>query len=392
MVPYLTVPPTFAPCTGFRRDLEARVTQYFDAVGRARHGSGKLYLKTAILIGWLVASYVGLVFLATAWWQVVPLAVSIALAMAGVGFNVQHDGNHGAYSGRPLVNKAAALSLNLLGGDAYFWHFKHNIAHHSYPNVSGSDDDIRLGPLGRLSPHQPRYWFHRFQHLYVWGLYALLAINWQLSGDFRSLLKPGVGDTRVSRPRGWDLAWFWFGKAWFLTLALVVPLLRHPVLSVVGAYLLTMMVLGLTLAIVFQLAHCVEEAQFRVPAAGTRRLDRDFTAHQVETSVDFARDSRVLTWYLGGLNFQLEHHLFPKISHIHYPALSPIVEATCQAHGIAHQSHPTMRSALRSHVRWLRRMGRKVAAEEVATTVAAGEAAGVGQSDESERSGELQPA
>ncbi len=387
MVPYPTVPPTFAPCTGFRRDLEARVAQYFDAGPRSRHGSARLYLKTGILICWLAASYVGLVFLATTWWQVVPLSLSLALAMAGVGFNVQHDGNHGAYSKHDGVNKAAALSLNLLGGDAYFWHFKHNIAHHSYPNVTGSDDDIRLGPLARMSPHQRRYWFHRFQHFYIWGLYSLLAINWQLSGDFRSIIKPGVGDTRVSRPRGWDLICFWAGKVWFLTLVFVVPLWRHRVAPMIGVYFLTMTVLGLTLAIVFQLAHCVEEAQFRVPLTGTKRIDRDFTAHQVETSVDFARDSRVLTWYLGGLNFQVEHHLFPKISHIHYPALSPIVEATCQAHGITHLSHRTMRGALRSHVRWLRRMGRKGEVALAAATT--GEA---GSAPEGERAGELQPA
>jgi linoleoyl-CoA desaturase len=318
-----------------------------------------MYLKTAILLTWLAGSYLALVWLATSWWQALPLAISLALAMAGVGFNVQHDGNHGAYSPHGIVNRAAALSLNLLGGDAYFWRYKHNIAHHSYPNVTGSDDDIRLGPLARVSPHQPRYWFHRFQHLYVWGLYALLAINWQLSGDFRALIRPGVGDTRVARPRGWNLLCFCVGKATFLTLAFVIPLRRHHLGHVIGIYLLTASVLGLTLAIVFQLAHCVEEAQFRIPD-GARRIDRDFTAHQVETAVDFARDNRLLTWYLGGLNFQVEHHLFPKTCHIHYPAISPIVEATCRAHGISHLSHPTMRGALRSHVRWLKRMGQKV--------------------------------
>jgi linoleoyl-CoA desaturase len=360
MILWPTVPPTYGPCTAFRRDLEARVAAYFDDSRRSRHGSWRLYLKTTILMTWLVGSYVGLVWLAAAWWQAVPLAISLALAMAGVGFNVQHDGNHGAYSRYASVNRAAALSLNLLGGDAYFWRYKHNIAHHSYPNVTGSDDDIRLGPLARVSPHQPRYWFHRFQHLYVWGLYALLAINWQLSGDFRSLIRPGVGDTHVTRPRGWDLVCFCVGKATFLMFAFAIPLHHRRLLPTLGIYLLTNFVLGLTLAIVFQLAHCVEEAQFRVPADGTRRIDRDFTAHQVETSVDFARDNRLLTWYLGGLNFQVEHHLFPKTCHIHYPAISPIVEATCRAHGISHVSHPTMRGALRSHVRWLKRMGRKV--------------------------------
>jgi linoleoyl-CoA desaturase len=116
----------------------------------------------------------------------------------------------------------------------------------------------------------------------------------------------------------------------------------------------------LTLAIVFQLAHYVEEAEFRVPSGRSQRIDRDFTAHQVETSVDFARDSRLLTWYLGGLNYQVEHHLFPKTCHVHYPAISPIVEATCRDHNISHRSHPTMRAALRSHVRWLKRIGREV--------------------------------
>ena len=371
MVPWLTVPPTYSPCTEFRRDLEARVAGYFSDAHRSRQGAGCLYLKTAILLIWLGASYVGLVWGAATWWQAVPLAVSLALAMAGVGFNIQHDGNHGAYSRHRVVNRAAALSLNLLGGDAYFWRFKHNIAHHSYPNVNGSDDDIRLGPLARMSPCQPRYWFHRFQHIYVWGLYAMLAINWQLAGDFRAMIKPGVGDTRVSRPRGWDLVCFCVGKASFLTLAFVLPLLRHRLLPVIGVYFVTASVLGLTLAVVFQLAHCVEEAQFPAPAAGTGRLGSDFTAHQVETSVDFARDNRFLTWYLGGLNFQVEHHLFPKTCHIHYPAISPIVEAACRAHGISHRSHRTMRGALRSHVRWLRRMGRKT---DTATDAATGPA------------------
>ena len=130
------VPPRYSPSSEFRRDLEARVAGYFDASQRSRQGSGRMYLKTAILMIWLVGSYLALVWGATVWWQVVPLAISLALAMAGVGFNVQHDGNHGAYSRHCAINKVAALTLNLLGGDAYFWHFKHNIAHHTYPNVT----------------------------------------------------------------------------------------------------------------------------------------------------------------------------------------------------------------------------------------------------------------
>ena len=359
MVPCRPVPPTYSPCTKFRRDLEARVASHFDSSGRTRYGCWRLHLKTAILMIWLAGSYIALVRGATAWWQAIPLAISVALAMAGIGFNVQHDGNHGAYSRHSALNKAAALSLNLLGGDAYFWRYKHNIAHHTYPNISGADNDIYMGPLARMSPHDRRYWFHRFQYLYVWALYSLLVVKWQLVDDFRSMIRPGVAATVVPRPRGWDQVYFWVGKTCFLTLAFGVPLLTgHRLAAVAGLYLVTMAVLGITLATVFQLAHCVEEAAFRVPADGSRRIECEWMAHQIETAVDFARENRLLTWYLGGLNFQIEHHLFPKVCHVHYPAISPIVEATCRAHGIRHSSHHTLRRAIRSHVRWLRHLGR----------------------------------
>ncbi len=352
------MPPTFSASTIFRRDLEERVRTYFEASGNG-HTTRRMVLKTLLLLVWMGVSYAGLVWWASSWLSAVPLAISLALAMAGIGFNVQHDGNHGAYSGHPALNRAAALSLNLLGGDAYFWRYKHNVAHHTYPNISGSDNDIYMGRLARMSPHDPRYWFHRFQHIYVWALYSLLAVKWQLVDDFRSMIHPGVADTRVPRPRGWDQVSFWGGKACFFTLAFAIPLLTgHRLGAVIALYLLTMAVLGLTLAMVFQLAHCVEEATFRIPDDGSRRVEREWMAHQIETAVDFARGNRVLTWYLGGLNYQIEHHLFPKICHLHYPALSPIIEATCQKHGIRHQSHRTMRRALRSHVRWLRHLGR----------------------------------
>jgi linoleoyl-CoA desaturase len=348
---------TFAASTAFRQDVEARIAAYFDSTGFQRRGCIRMLLKTATIFMWLAASYLALVFLATTWWQVVLLATSVALAMAGVGFCVMHDGNHGAYSSRGWVNKAAALSLNLMGGCSYFWHFKHNIAHHSYPNVTGSDDDFNVGPAGRLSPRDPHKPFHRFQHIYIWGLYALLAIEWQTTGDFRTMMNPGVADTAYARPRGWEQAYFWIGKSIFYVLAFVVPMLHHNVFAVVGTYLYTGVILGLTLATVFQLAHCVQEADFPSPADGTRKMENDWFTHQVETTVDFARGNPLLTWYMGGLNYQIEHHLFPKVCHLHYPAISPLVEAACRDHGVRYSAHPRMRDALRSHIRFLKRLG-----------------------------------
>jgi linoleoyl-CoA desaturase len=172
------------------------------------------------------------------------------------------------------------------------------------------------------------------------------------------MIKPGIGDTPVSRPRGWDRIWFWVGKLAFLTLAFAIPLLHHSASAVIGFYLLTSATLGLVLAIVFQLAHCVEEADFPDQASSGGRVDSGWAAHQVQTTVDFAQRNRLLTWYLGGLNFQIEHHLFPKISHVHYPRIAQIVKVACADYGVRYAAHDGMVDALRSHWRWLRRMGR----------------------------------
>ncbi|MES1166091.1 MAG: acyl-CoA desaturase [Verrucomicrobiota bacterium] len=357
-------PATYLPKTEFSRQLEARVDAYFESSGQSRRDVPRMYLKTAVVMAWLAGSYLLLMFVVTGAWQGVLGAISLGLAMAGVGFNVQHDGGHGAYSSRRWINKTMALSLDLLGGTAYFWHYKHNIAHHTHPNVHGHDDDINLGALGRMSPHQKWRPFHRFQWLYLWGGYALLALEWQTTGEFRNLFnKRSIASTRVPAPQGWEKVIFWVGKLVFFGLAFVLPLLYHPVGSVIGIYVIAAATLGLVLATVFQLAHCSDAVQFRTVAPNSSAVSRPWAEHQVETAVDFGRSNRLLTWYLGGLNFQVVHHLFPKICHVHYPALAPLVEDVCRAHGVRYFAFPTARAAFRSHVRWLRIMGRRPEAQ-----------------------------
>jgi linoleoyl-CoA desaturase len=347
----------FGATDGFHNVVRSRVEQYFRDTGRRPRDCWQMYLKTALIFSWFVASYVLLVFVVGTWWLVVPLAISLGLAMAAVGFNIQHDGNHGAYSDRPWLNKLMALSLDLLGGSSYVWSRKHNVIHHSYTNVTGHDDDIDLGLFGRLSPHQRRLPFHRLQHWYLWALYGLLPLKWQLIDDFRSVLTGRISGHRLARPKGWDLVTFLAGKAVFFTLAFVLPLLLHPVWAVLLVYVAASFVQGVVLSVVFQLAHCVEEADFPLPRPETGRMEAAWAVHQVETTVDFARRSRLVSWFVGGLNFQIEHHLFPRICHIHYPAIAPLVEETCRAFGLRYAAHETLLAALTSHCRWLRRMG-----------------------------------
>ncbi len=341
----------------FYPTLRKRVDEYFKRTGLSQRDCPRMYLKTAIVLTWFVASYAQLVYVATTWWMALPLALSLALAMAAIGFNIQHDGSHTAYSKHPWINKLMALSLDMLGGSSYGWACKHNVVHHTYSNITGHDDDIDIGILGRISPHQQQFSFHRWQHIYLWLLYGFVAIKWHFYDDFRDLAIGRFGGLRHPRPKGWDLATFIGGKALFFWLAIGIPLLVHSVSTVLAFYVAVSFIEGIALSMVFQLPHCVEKAAFPLPQAETGRMETPWAVHQVQTTVDYCRSNRLLSWYVGGLNFQIEHHLFPRICHVHYPALAPLVERTCQEFGVGYQANATFRSAIASHFRWLRKMG-----------------------------------
>lgn len=330
---------------------------YFETSGRRRRDCPSLYAKALFLLLLLVACYVVLVFFVDAWWQAVPIAALLGFVTALIGMNVQHDGGHGAFSDRPFVNRWAARALDVVGGSSFFWHWKHGVLHHTYANLDGHDTDVDVGVVGRMTPHQRRFWFHRWQHVYLWPLYGLLAMKWHFVDDFKDVVRGRMGAHRIPRPFGIEAAVFVVGKLSFFALAFVVPILRHPWASVLGCYAIAAGVTGVVLAVVFQLAHLVEEARFPVPNPETGRLDDTFAVHQVKTTVDFARTSALTTWLVGGLNFQIEHHLFPRVSHVNYPAISKLVEETCREFGVPFAEHPTFRAAVASHFRWLKRMG-----------------------------------
>jgi linoleoyl-CoA desaturase len=230
-----------------------------------------------------------------------------------------------------------------------------------YTNIDGRDDDINVGFLARISPHQRRRGLHRFQHVYLWILYAFLPMKWQLVDDFYNVATGRIAGTRMARPKGWNLGVFVAGKAFFFFFALVLPMLLHPFWVVIALYALACFVLGVVLSVVFQLAHIVEEASFPQPDLETGRLEASFAEHQLSTTVDFARGNRLLSWYVGGLNFQIEHHLFPRVCHVHYPKIARLVERSCRKAGIEYLSNPSVRVAIASHYRWLKAMGRRPA-------------------------------
>jgi linoleoyl-CoA desaturase len=350
----------FSRSDAFLKEIKRRVDAYFDTTGRRPRDCPQMYLKTALIVAWFLGSYLMLLFVVTSWWAVALSAVALGLGLAFIGFNIQHDGGHRAYSDWQWVNRIMAMSLDFIGGSSYMWDWKHNSIHHTFPNITGHDDDINVGILGRLSPHQKRHWFHRAQGVYLWFLYGFLAIKWHFFDDFYNLAVGRIGSHRVPRPKGWDLVIFLGGKLTFLTWAFIIPMMLHPVWAVISVYVLAAFVSGVVLSAVFQLAHCVGEADFPMPDADGK-MDTDWAVHQVQTTVDFCPRNRVLSWFLGGLNFQVEHHLFHRICHVHYPALTKVVQDACKDFGIRYASNDTLLAALRSHFRWLQRMGQPVA-------------------------------
>jgi len=356
----------------FYAELRAGVRDLLAEPGRLRRGQRAMYLKSAVMLTWAAGSWALLVFAAATWWQAAALAVSLGFAMAGVAFNIVHDANHGSYSDNRRLNRAMQWVLDVIGASSHVWRLKHNVVHHTFTNVSGADADIEQMPFFRCTPDQPRRWFHRFQHVYAWPLYGIMAVRWQLVGDFNELRRGHVEGTPLAWPRGRDLVGFWLGKAAFLGWAVVIPLLVHPLWQVAAGFMAASFIFALTLAVVFQLAHNIEEAEVTDVESLSAAGSVEWARHQVETTVDFAPRSRLLRWYLGGLNFQVEHHLFSKVCHVHYPDIARLVRAACDTHGVRYRANDTMWQALVSHTRWLRRMGQR----EVLPQASAGSVAG----------------
>lgn len=293
--------------------------------------------------------------------MVVLLYCIMGVALAGIGMGIMHDANHGSYSRNQTLNDWLGYSLNLIGGMSYNWKLQHNVLHHTYTNVHGMDDDIANKLVLRFSPHSPANKFHRWQFVYVFFFYAILTLYWCVAKDFIQYAKyRREGVNRDSKKvQQMDLFKTVILKALYFFYILVLPLMLQPSYSVgliIGSWLLMHAIGGMLLGITFQLAHSVEEAEFPLPNA-SNVVENDWAMHQMATTVNFARNNKLISWYVGGLNYQVEHHLFPNICHVHYPQITKIVEETAKEFGVPYRCAPTLSKAFGSHMRQLKKFG-----------------------------------
>lgn len=350
----------FPACAGFHKAVKQRVEQYFMDSKLAKTGDWRMFMKTGVILLWLVISYLILVFFSTSLVGAMLMIFALAQGFALAGFNIAHDGAHDSYTKSKRINWLMGCTFDLLGGSQMLWRQKHNRLHHIYTNIYGADEDIDSSHgLLRLNPHQPWHPWHRFQHCYAFAMYGLLTLWWVTVGDFRKFFSGHIGHYKLRKPTGAEVSFFFFAKLFYYGYALILPCYFHPWLHVLLAFVGVHLILGLTLSVAFQLAHISEHSSFPTPDAHTGMMPQAWARHTVETTANFAPHNPWATWYLGGLNFQIEHHLFANICHRHYPAISTIVAETCHEFAIPYVSYPTVRVALAGHYRFLKTMGRR---------------------------------
>ncbi len=336
-------------------ELKRRVDEYFAVNKLKKTGDWRLYSKTIILLLSLSATYYFLVFLSfPAWIRILGCAL-VGVLSAGIGFCIMHDANHGGYSKSKTWNHFLGLSLNLLGGNSKLWKIKHGDIHHTNTNTDGYDEDIEAQPVLRLHPNQEWLPIHRYQHkVWYWAsVYSLLYIAWIWWNDYKKYFTGRIMHKRGIKFSRSEHVTFWVSKAFYITMFVVIPIVFVGFWPWLIGYAVVMVTCSFLIALVFQLAHVVEEVE--QPTINNTR--ERFAEHQIATTSDFATRSSILTWYLGGLNYQVEHHLFPYISHVHYPVIHKIVKSVCEEAGTVLHEHDTFAQAVRSHIAELRFLG-----------------------------------
>jgi len=341
----------------FYSALKEEVDGYFKTKNIKPTGNWLLYLKTALFLLATLSLYVVLVFYTPVWYVALPLCGLLGAVSAFIGFNVMHDGCHGAYSTKKWVNETMGYSLNLLGSSSFFWKAKHNLVHHTFTNIDGMDEDIEPIPLLRFAPSQPLNFFHKYQHLYGVFLYGFVYLFWVFFADFKKYFSRKVMETPINGFSTREHIVFWLSKLIYVFLFMVVPIYNVGFVSFLVGFITMQLVIGMMLAVVFQLAHVVEKTEFEDATKADLKIEHEWAIHQVRTTADFATGSPVVSFFLGGLNYQVEHHLFPKISHVHYPDIHPIVVKVCERFDVEINKYPTMVGAVCSHFRMLKLLG-----------------------------------
>jgi len=344
----------------FFATVRERVDVYFKERNLSRNANWLMYIKSTFFLGGLITCYSLILSNKFSPGIMLLLAALLGMFCAFTAFNIGHDAIHGAYSSNPKVNKFLSHSFDLLGANAYMWNITHNVVHHTYTNIPGHDEDIQVAPgLLRLSPEDKKNKIQKYQHLYAFFLYSFASLSWVFRKDYVKFFQKNIGGSHdnTKHPRKEVFRLFFF-KFIYYCIFIIIPLVVVNVTwwQFIIGFITLHLAEGLVLGLVFQLAHVVEGTDFPI-TNDEGNIEEAWAVHQMRTTADFATKSFWATWFCGGLNMQVEHHLFPKTCHIHYPALAEIVKKTAEEFNVPYIENPSFMGALRSHYKMLKRFG-----------------------------------
>jgi linoleoyl-CoA desaturase len=348
----------------FFRTLNKRINNYFKEKNLPKTGNWKLYTKAIIMFSIFLVPFILILTVSMPQWLLLLMTILIGIGMAGVGMNVMHDANHESFSSKKWINKVMGSSIYILAGNVYNWKVQHNVLHHTYTNVHGMDEDIEAGRIIRFSKYAKWLKIHKFQKYYAFVLYGLLTINWAITTDFkqmRSYLKRKLSYGKFPNPaKEWTILIITKVIYYFTWLVLPILVLDIAWWKVLIGFFVMHYTAGIILSVVFQLAHVVPNTEMPMPDENGN-LQHTWAIHQFYTTSNFAPTNKIVSWYTGGLNHQVEHHVFPHISHIHYKEISKIVKQTALEFKLPYNEYKTTRRAILEHYRQLKEMGKKPA-------------------------------
>jgi linoleoyl-CoA desaturase len=289
------------------------------------------------------------------------LYILSGLGMAGIGMGVMHDAIHGSYSKSKRINTLLGYTFNLIGGNAAVWKIQHNVLHHTYTNIDDADDDLNAPFFLRFSPHAKHYWAHQFQHIYIWFFYGISTISWITTKDFVRLKRykdMGFLDTKNEYKKTLISMIAW--KLFYYSYALVLPMIMVPFSwwIILLAFISMHFVTGLLVSTVFQIAHIMPANEFPLPDE-QGLINDNWYGHQFATTTNFSPNSNILFWLIGGLNYQVEHHVLPDVCHVHYKDLTKIVKETALEYGMTYHVKKSFLNAICEHTKMLRMLGEK---------------------------------
>jgi linoleoyl-CoA desaturase len=340
--------------------LRQRINEYFKQTGLNKQDDPQMYRKTIIQLSMWAGFYACMVSNYFHGWLLFMFQIAFHFTMFLMSVGIAHDGAHSAYSKRPWLNKAMYRVFDLIGINSHMWEYNHNLSHHFVPNIPIYDSAIDSFGLFRFHPRAKYYRFHRFQHLYIFFIYSLSTLFKIFYLDFFSITRKRIGNVQVTKHSISDILYLIFTKLFVIFYTLVIPIIviDEPAWHIIGGFLAGNLVMGITLGIVFQVTHLSDNTVYAEPDE-SGMIYNSFPRHVISVTSDFAPDNKIITWISGGLNLHVAHHLFPKISQVHLPAVTKILQQTCKEFAVPYKVYPSVFAALKSHLLLLKKLGEK---------------------------------